>query len=540
DTTETGDFSECGEKDARDLRFLTLRASSDPQFCSHRGCTPDSGCFYKKARKEAADADLLVVNHALLAIELFQDGRLLPSFESLIIDEAHAFLTTSLDHLTLRVGVRRLRGIKERMPGPSAPTFLKEGEGEARWKAVMRAVKGLEACEPYFGAANGKKPGGDPRQTFETAEEIDHLCPAGFRKVVHGLGTLDADIAVLENHMSSHPEADHPHALGFAAGLSRFRDEVVSARQDLDQLLNPDENDRDVVHWKEWSGEHFDLCRSPLEVGPHLTPALMRGPTRVVFTSATLATGEDFGFFSRETGLGERLHAVAYPSPFAYEEQSAVIALKNGPDPRDSNFPKSTAKVLGDLVHEPNRKTLALFTSYRDLNQTHKALRDHPALQESTILAQGEGQSPAELLERFRDLPHGVLLGTASFWQGIDLPGDALEILVITRLPFGVPTDPRLKARSERVEAAGGNAFMDLYLPEAVLKFKQGFGRLIRRRSDRGVVLVLDPRFLGKGYGRRFAKALPVPVQEALSVDELVEKTRRWWATGTLETEKTR
>jgi ATP-dependent DNA helicase DinG len=146
------------------------------------------------------------------------------------------------------------------------------------------------------------------------------------------------------------------------------------------------------------------------------------------------------------------------------------------------------------------------------------------------VLAQGSGGTAADLLAAFRRAERALLLGTASFWEGVDLPGDDLEVLVMTRLPFGVPSDPRYQARAERLEAEGGKPFMDLYLPEAVLRFKQGFGRLIRRRSDRGIVAVLDPRFLGKGYGRRFADALPLPVTAVADGTALARSAAAWWA----------
>jgi len=254
----------------------------------------------------------------------------------------------------------------------------------------------------------------------------------------------------------------------------------------------------------------------------------------VVFTSATLAAGNDFSYFARETGLEGDLHCVAYPSPFDFESQALVIGVRRGPDPRERGWAESVATTLHALLVDPGRKTMALFTSYRDLGRVSRALEAlHPegAVPAYLRLAQGDGDTAAQMLERFRREPRALLLGTASFWEGVDLPGDDLEVLVLTRLPFGVPTEPRFRARAERLEEAGGNPFTDLYLPEAVLRFKQGFGRLIRRRSDRGIVAVLDPRLLGKGYGRRFAAALPVAVTEASDPAALARRAATWWRT---------
>jgi Rad3-related DNA helicase len=180
-------------------------------------------------------------------------------------------------------------------------------------------------------------------------------------------------------------------------------------------------------------------------------------------------------------------------------------------------------------MENPGRKTLALFTSYRDLRAVQAALPPQGGRRAYSVFAQGEGESPAELLVRVRGVERGLLLGTAGLWQGIDLPGEALEVLVLARLPFGVPTDPRFAARSEAVESEGGNPFFDLYLPEAVLRFKQGFGRLIRRRSDRGLLVVLDPRLLTKSYGKRFLRALPVEVRRVADGAAVVREGRDWW-----------
>jgi ATP-dependent DNA helicase DinG len=226
------------------------------------------------------------------------------------------------------------------------------------------------------------------------------------------------------------------------------------------------------------------------------------------------------------------LPSIAYPSPFEFETQSIVLAVRRGPDPRQAGWAETTAATLDALLNDPARKTMALFTSYRDLGKVADCLRMNASGLEAPryhLLVQEPRSEPSALLDRFRKADRALLLGTATFWEGVDLPGDDLEVLVLTRLPFGVPTDPRFAARAERMEAEGGNAFTGLYLPEAVLRMKQGFGRLIRRRSDRGIVAVLDPRLLGKGYGRRFTSALPLPVTEVTDAEALVYEAAQWW-----------
>jgi Rad3-related DNA helicase len=283
---------------------------------------------------------------------------------------------------------------------------------------------------------------------------------------------------------------------------------------------------RDRVAWKEWHRDDtFTLNASPLEAGPSIARALAQGPERVVFTSATLAAGKDFSFFSREAGQDGALATIAYPSPFDHAAQALAVAVQSGPDPRDPGWAEATAGTIDALLADPGRKTMALFTSYKDL----QAVRGSLSRGSYELFVQGEGGTAADLLPAFRAADRALLLGTASFWEGIDLPGDALEVLVLTRLPFGVPTDPRLAARSERLEAEGGNPFLDLYLPEALLRFKQGIGRLIRRRTDRGIVAVLDTRLLAKSYGKRFRDVLPLPVTPVKDGEALAKKAASWW-----------
>ncbi len=570
ETTRTGDLAEAGERNPRDLQFLHSRVAGDPRFCAGPACTPQSGCFFKAARARAAKADLLVVNHALLAIHLFGGGELLPTHRALIVDEAHAFVRVALDHLGVGVGPARVAALVESAPGSDGilPEAARDGVGASRLAALRRSLAAVErAAREYFGKKNGGRGAGDDRRRYRSPEDLARLCPLAAQPLVDALGTLHADARSLQGFVENEGANADPEG-AFLVETQRFVEEAAAFRKDLDDLLHPDPSDRERVTWKEWGADDtFSLNASPLEIGGPLAAALEEGPDRVVFTSATLAAGKDFSYFAREVGLFDRLHAVAYPSPFRFEEQALAVAVRRGPDPREPGWAEATAETLDALLRDPARKTMALFTSYRDLDQVHAALtgrsggkraryedpfagsgaqmtlaeagKPAPPGRGATregrepdylVLAQGSGGTAADLLAAFRRAERALLLGTASFWEGVDLPGDDLEVLVMTRLPFGVPTDPRYQARAERLEAEGGKPFMDLYLPEAVLRFKQGFGRLIRRRSDRGIVAVLDPRFLGKGYGRRFADALPLPVTAVADGTALARSAAAWWA----------
>ena len=533
--TASGDLGELDALRPGERVFLEARAASDMRFCAHSRCTPETGCFFKRARTRAGEANLLIVNHALLAIHLFGERDLLATFDALVIDEAHAFVRVALDHLSDHVGPSRVTALAEDLPGRKpAQLLLRDGEGASRLAAVHRAFSRLESeARTYFGSRNGERPVEDPRQRYHDEAELLALSPLPPEGLRDALGTLAADADALRWYMESRPDDDEDRWQAARAGLERFRGDVLGFRESLERLLRPEIGERDRVTWKEWGeGSGFSLCSTPIELGPRLAGQLRDGPSAVVFTSATLAAGKDFGYFARDVGLGDSLPSIAYPSPFDFAEQAIFLAVRRGPDPRQAGWTETTATTLAQLLEDPGRKTLALFTSYRDLTRVAERLRETET--GFQLLIQEPGGEPSVLLDRFRKARHALLLGTATFWEGVDLPGDDLEVLVLTRLPFGVPTDPRFAARAERLEAEGGNAFTDLYVPEAVLRFKQGFGRLIRRRSDRGIVAVLDPRLLGKGYGRRFAAALPLAVTEVVDGTDLARTAAAWWNKGAL------
>lgn len=536
ETTATGDFAELEGLSPADARFLAARVAGEVRFCSRSACHSAGGCFFKQARAQAGTAHLLIVNHALLASHLFGGYDILPDMGALVVDEAHNFVRVALDHLTETVGPGRVAGLLEAAPGKGGrlPEALLIGEGASRLAALHRTAAAVDkAARTYFGKQNGEPAGEETRQRYRDAGELEALCPLSPEPLDHALGTLEADARTLESFLDGASETGRTE--GALADCVRLREETQVLRRELESLTRPDPERRDTVWWKAWTASGtFSLNAAPLEVGPALSSVLRRGPEAVVFTSATLAAGSDFSYFARETGLDGELHCVAYPSPFDFERQALVLGVRRGPDPRERGWAESVAATLHALLVDPGRKTMALFTSYRDLRRVARALEACGGSEDPDYvrLAQGDGDTAAQLLERFRGESRALLLGTASFWEGVDLPGDDLEVLVLTRLPFGVPTEPRFRARAERLEEAGGNSFNDLYLPEAVLRFKQGFGRLIRRRTDRGIVAVLDPRLLGKGYGRRFAASLPVPVTEAPDVAALARRAAEWWRTS--------
>jgi ATP-dependent DNA helicase DinG len=271
----------------------------------------------------------------------------------------------------------------------------------------------------------------------------------------------------------------------------------------------------DQVYWVEASGEHGQragLASAPIDVGPALREQLFNKVPTVVLTSATLSIGgrDGFGFFQERLGLQDG-RTLQLGSPFNYREQAELHLFRRMPDPSSDpqGYDEAVIGRIPEYVERTQGRAFVLFTSYQTMQKAAGRLRDTFAARELTLLNQGDGMPRSQMLERFRNTDKAVLFGVDSFWQGVDVAGDALSNVIITKLPFTAPDKPILAARQEAIQAAGGQPFIDYQVPQAVIKLKQGFGRLIRSRTDTGMVVIFDPRVLTKGYGRAFLQALP-------------------------------
>ncbi len=465
DSTETGDRAELA---LEPTEAFWAELAVGPDRCSGRRCPFVSACFAEHARERAASADLVIVNHALYFAHIASGGGVLPEHDAVIFDEAHRLEESAASWLGGRVsraGLRRLAADVERA--------CREAQRPLPARQIDRVERTGEKLLRAVAPASGRK-----RLREVPAEPALVLIDA--------LGDL---AGVLQG------QGEDLDALGRRA---------LAVAGEVERCLEPGELDR--VVWAEPDG----LVWAPVDVSDELRERLWEDGPTAILVSATLTTGEDAGFVRRRLGLEQAREAVV-GSPYDFPEQALLYLPQTMPDPRSDGFTERAADEIVSLLALSEGRALVLTSSYRALEVYRERVRGRVPYD---VLVQGE--APRErLLERFRDEVGSVLLATSTFWQGVDVPGESLSLLVIDKLPFSAPGDPLHEARCEAVERLGGDWFRDYALPTAMLQLRQGFGRLIRGHSDRGVVAILDPRLRTRPYGRAFLLALPrCPVAE--------------------------
>lgn len=531
-STETGDLTEININGPLE-REVWSRISADDQGCTSENCLRRTGgiCPFYRTRQAAQGAHLLIVNHALLLADVSTGNRVLPEYDYLIVDEAHHLEGATTNALSFRVTQRNVERLLRELGGPkggilgwllsttkdllppdkfASLNHLVERTTDMAFRLESLVRQFFISIDHFLYEQRDGRPIGtyshqerilpatrtqpawaDVEVAWEDAQQILH-------SLLEYLGILLQGLADIIETLSEENEGLYGRLSNLYRRFSEFND-------NLNGLVF--EPSPDSIYWAniQPSGNWLSLHAAPLHIGPLMQRYLWNEKTSVILTSATLTTGGEFDYL-RDRLFAEDADELALGSPFDYETATLLYIADDIPEPSDRHGHQRTLeKGVISLCQATGGRALVLFTSYMQLKRTSRAIAPALANEDILVYEQGEGASPHSLLESFRSAERAVLLGTRAFWEGVDVPGEALSVLVIAKLPFDVPSDPIVAARAETFE----DPFYQYSLPSAILRFRQGFGRLIRNQFDRGVVAILDRRVLSKRYGHTFIDSLP-------------------------------
>lgn len=485
--TVAGDIAELNSvpRDSEIWQHVTSTADN----CLGSDCEDYETCFVVKARREAQEADVVVVNHHLffadLALKEEGFGELLPSANAVILDEAHQLPEIASTFFSETLSSRQLLEL-------SRDTLVEALSSASDMPDLRDSLREFEKCVMDLRLAMDKPGLREPWYKIKSKPAIENE--------IENLGRIMGELEDL---------------LGIAAerskGLESCYERMQLQKQRLDNLNDPKAG---TVQWYETYTHSFSLVSTPLDIADTFKKHLESWPCAWILTSATLAVGQKFDHFTQRIGM-ESPQELLLDSPFDYWHNSLLYAPPNIPEPQNVEFVPSVVEASIPIINACEGRTFMLFTSYRALNEAAALLKDEI---DYPILVQGDS-SQADMIKQFRKLGNAVLLGTSSFWEGVDVRGEALSCVIIDKLPFASPGDPVLEARIKSIRENGGNPFGEYQLPQAVIALKQGVGRLIRDDNDKGVLVICDPRLRTKSYGITFLESLPrVPRTSKLEV----------------------
>jgi predicted DnaQ family exonuclease/DinG family helicase len=559
DLTVTGDIEENAGFHRESNRSLWGQVNCEPGHCQGNQCAFFGDCYLQSIRKASRFASLVVINHALLFSSLMQPRSIIGEVESLIIDEAHQIERIAAQHLglVLSQGVFRdaVQWLYQSKPEEVGVLVVLKHYLEARYAELpnIREISTqidmlieltftlLQEANHFFQNLNTftdsrlRDNPGQSRIRLRQPSELHRALGIVFGQLLNVVRVLSENLQRLVTLLS-------PLRLEEESALENLDQEIATATDRLNLLENTvnhfqtaDYQDHIVWIEKNIYQEHPDpvLHSVPLDIGKILANKLFSLTQRCILTSATLTVAEKFDYILNRLGLNlidtDRIITGIFGSPFHYQDQALFLVPTFIPYPKADSYTYRVGQFIESILKIHERGTLILFTSHQMLKQVYEQIQ--PGLQSRGIrvLAQGVSGSRSSILKGFIEERRSVLLGTSSFWEGVDVPGNALEILVITRIPFDVPTEPLIEARMEEAEKRFGSGFFNYAVPEAVVRFRQGFGRLIRTASDRGVVLLLDQRAVKSKYGFLFLSSLPVEPMLCATEEEVMNKLENWF-----------
>ncbi len=520
--TESGDRAELetiGEE-----ADIWAQVTTTPESRLGPRCPHYDTCFVTKARRHAERADIVVVNHHLFFADLAlrKEGpgaRVLPDYEAVIFDEAHGLEEVMTEHFGVDISSTRIENLLRDMRNHLAHS---PNPQRSRWmprRGEERSADVANAAQSFFAGVRRRLAGVAQQSEGERFTLPEDLIDDQLRVLWLALDTALEELyahAKLGSECLRDDEKEEK-----AEELRILANRCAGIRNDLAAIADRELGKGDFVFWGRLRGLSVAMHASPIGVEEVLERELLSRVTSLVLTSATLSAGGGFQHIRQRLGLGaDRADELRVSSPFDYRKQCLLYLPRDVPDPRDAMGLQLRHQRIAELLQLSAGHAFVLFTSYRALRECQQAIAK---LIDMPLWVQGQAPRTS-LIESFRETPRSVLLATSSFWEGVDVPGKALSHVIIDKLPFDVPSDPLNEARMARMESEGLSSFDAYLLPRAVIAFRQGFGRLIRHKEDRGIVSVLDPRIVTKRYGRFFLDSLPETGRTSS-----LEQVRRWW-----------